>query len=248
MLFLRRIRKKMINTKKLTSYVAYAIGEIILVVLGILIAIQINDWNRERELKQEELESYQLIIADLKRDSVQFNIYRHAYNRYMDTYFEMNKISQGAGSFQEVFPDFIVSNVEFSPATQNNHQATIEKLRNDSIRARINSYFQQLSRVHHAREEFNRLIEEESRPYFIKDQQILNNATVFDYEDRTFPPMKKASTVDTVQLRSTLSLPYSLAIISELRMSIGFYLLSLEASIKENHELIQELENSLEAY
>ena len=236
----------MINSKKLTSYLAYAIGEIILVVLGILIAIQINDWNRERELQQEELESYQLIIADLKRDSTLFVVYQRAYNSYMDTYFELNRIRNGQGSFKNILPDFIVSNAEFNPVTQSNHQSTIDKLRNVDIREQINDYFHNLNRVHHAKEEFNRLIEQESRPYFIKEHDILNNVTVFDYEDRTFPPAKGISTVDTIRLKRTLSLPYSLPLISELRMSIGFYLVSLERSISDNHKLIQDLENNLE--
>ncbi|WGK65860.1 DUF6090 family protein [Croceiramulus getboli] len=52
--FFRHIRQSMINQNRTRKYLLYAIGEIILVVIGILIALQINNWNEER--KQENLE------------------------------------------------------------------------------------------------------------------------------------------------------------------------------------------------
>ncbi len=42
----RRIRHKLILDNKKTQYLKYALGEIVLVVIGILIAIQINNWNQ----------------------------------------------------------------------------------------------------------------------------------------------------------------------------------------------------------
>ena len=59
--FFRRIRQKLLTENKFSKYLLYAIGEIILVVIGILIALQINNWNEDRKAKNEE----QRIIADL---------------------------------------------------------------------------------------------------------------------------------------------------------------------------------------
>jgi hypothetical protein len=50
----RNIRKNLLAEGKTTKYFKYAIGEIILVVIGILIALSINNWNQERILKIEE--------------------------------------------------------------------------------------------------------------------------------------------------------------------------------------------------
>lgn len=47
--FFRRIRHKLLAEGKLRRYLIYAIGEIILVVIGILIAVQINNWNENRK-------------------------------------------------------------------------------------------------------------------------------------------------------------------------------------------------------
>lgn len=55
MLFLlRKIRKSFFQPGKLRTYVAYALGEIVLIVVGILIAVQIGDWNEGRNNRQEE--------------------------------------------------------------------------------------------------------------------------------------------------------------------------------------------------
>ena len=46
--FFRKIRQKMLTENKFSKYLIYAIGEIILVVIGILIALSINTWNERR--------------------------------------------------------------------------------------------------------------------------------------------------------------------------------------------------------
>lgn len=50
----RKIRKQLANDNKPLKYMRYAFGEIILVVIGILIALQINSWNKDRIAKMEE--------------------------------------------------------------------------------------------------------------------------------------------------------------------------------------------------
>ena len=50
--FFRRIRKRLLTESKIGKYLLYALGEIILVVIGILIALQINNWNEQRKLDE----------------------------------------------------------------------------------------------------------------------------------------------------------------------------------------------------
>lgn len=51
--FFRKIRQRLISENKFSKYLIYAIGEIILVVIGILIALQVNNWNEERKAHNE---------------------------------------------------------------------------------------------------------------------------------------------------------------------------------------------------
>ena len=52
--FFRRLRKKLLAEGNLRRYVVYAVGEIFLVMVGILLALQVNNWNQHRLLKQQE--------------------------------------------------------------------------------------------------------------------------------------------------------------------------------------------------
>ncbi|OIQ36704.1 MAG: hypothetical protein BM563_10335 [Bacteroidetes bacterium MedPE-SWsnd-G1] len=64
--FFRRIRQQLLNEGKTGRYFKYAFGEIILVVLGILIALQINNWNERRMSKAMEELLYDQILKELK--------------------------------------------------------------------------------------------------------------------------------------------------------------------------------------
>jgi len=61
--FFRRIRQALLRDNKFSKYLLYAIGEIALVMIGILLALQVNNWNQEKQLKKQELE----ILQDLKK-------------------------------------------------------------------------------------------------------------------------------------------------------------------------------------
>ena len=66
----RKIREEILTDRTTRRYGSYAIGELILVVLGILIALQINNWNEER-IEQRQIADYaHALIRDLERDVV----------------------------------------------------------------------------------------------------------------------------------------------------------------------------------
>ncbi len=60
--FFRRIRQRLLTENKFSKYLLYAIGEIILVVIGILIALQINNLNEQHKINVQEL----TILKELK--------------------------------------------------------------------------------------------------------------------------------------------------------------------------------------
>lgn len=67
----------------LKNYLIYAVGEILLVMIGILLALQVNNWNNERV--NRELEQYYLnrILEDLTADSVLLERMQRAWNRQL---------------------------------------------------------------------------------------------------------------------------------------------------------------------
>lgn len=62
--FFRRIRQRLLSESKFRKYLIYAIGEIILVVIGILIALQVSNWNQQREAGEKE----QLLLEALHNE------------------------------------------------------------------------------------------------------------------------------------------------------------------------------------
>ncbi len=71
--FFRKIRQNLLLENKTGKYFKYAIGEIILVVIGILIALQINNWNetkKEQAITNKYLSGF---VSDLKKDRTQLD-------------------------------------------------------------------------------------------------------------------------------------------------------------------------------
>jgi len=68
--FFRKIRQKLLQQNKVGSYFQYAIGEIFLVVVGILIALSINNWNEARKHKITELAFVKSLVKDLNEDLI----------------------------------------------------------------------------------------------------------------------------------------------------------------------------------
>jgi hypothetical protein len=71
--FFRKIRQKMLTENKFSKYLIYAIGEILLVVIGIYIAIQFNNWNVANQNKAVTSNNIELLITSLEKDSVVFS-------------------------------------------------------------------------------------------------------------------------------------------------------------------------------
>lgn len=71
--FFRKIREKLLIEGKVKSYLLYAIGEILLVVVGILIAFQIDNWNEDRVKRTQEFKVLTQIRSDLQKNSLEIN-------------------------------------------------------------------------------------------------------------------------------------------------------------------------------
>lgn len=72
--FFRKIRQNLLNEGKTSRYIKYAIGEIILVVIGILIAVKINNWNTDQSHKKEERFYLQKLKRNIEQDTIYLNI------------------------------------------------------------------------------------------------------------------------------------------------------------------------------
>lgn len=69
--FFRKLRRQLIKEGNTTHYLKYAIGEIVLVVVGILIALSINNWNHDRIEKIAENKYYENLKGELAEDKTE---------------------------------------------------------------------------------------------------------------------------------------------------------------------------------
>jgi hypothetical protein len=60
----RSIRQKLFNEGKLVRYIGYAVGEIALIMIGIMLALELNNWNEDQKA-QVEFDEY---VVQLKED------------------------------------------------------------------------------------------------------------------------------------------------------------------------------------
>ncbi|MCW5516479.1 DUF6090 family protein [Muriicola sp. Z0-33] len=71
--FFRQIRQRLLTDNKFSKYLLYAVGEILLVVIGILIALQVNNWNQEKQEHIDELKFLSRLREDIMVDNAYYN-------------------------------------------------------------------------------------------------------------------------------------------------------------------------------
>lgn len=127
--FFRKIRQNLLSEGKTEKYFKYAIGEIILVVIGILIALQINNWNEKRKQQVKTQNYYQQLLEDLHKDKnfatitiKKFEKQREAFQDYL------KKFDDSKLSVKEMYQELLKLNIESFALHFNT--STIESLQN----------------------------------------------------------------------------------------------------------------------
>tara|TARA_A100000171_G_scaffold51005_1_gene63938 strand:+ start:2545 stop:2940 length:396 start_codon:yes stop_codon:yes gene_type:complete len=72
--FFRKVRQKLLTENNFSKYLIYAIGEIILVVIGILIALQVNNWNTERTRDNDTSKLMSRILIESEQNQGELKI------------------------------------------------------------------------------------------------------------------------------------------------------------------------------
>lgn len=147
--FFRKIRQRLLNDFKFNQYLLYAIGEILLVVFGILIAFQIDAWNKQREQSKEEQRILHNLKTDLLNDIAQLDInIQSSLDRQANTDTLLTILAEPrehtVGRFLAlVYPLFYESHFEVNSGTFDESLAsgTIKYIKNDSLRQEIFEYY-----------------------------------------------------------------------------------------------------------
>lgn len=171
--FLRRIRQKLLQKGKVINYLKYAIGEIFLVVIGILIAIQLNNWNNERARSSENKLLMENLIADLIQDTTRLQIITSIDTEYSSlksaiencnqalamTYEKFNLDSAGKYLSKGINAGEPLINTETNVYEQLKQTGRLYSFTSDSLRRKIITYYTRASREALYNETNNQIIQ-----------------------------------------------------------------------------------------
>ena len=90
--FFRKIRQKLLSQNRVTQYLTYAIGEVALVMIGILLALQVNNWNETRKQKETTNSIYFIVKEDLINDISEIDSFLKYYEEIKSEYNETKNL------------------------------------------------------------------------------------------------------------------------------------------------------------
>ena len=194
--FFRKIRYDLMEKNKTGKYFKYAIGEITLVVIGILIALQINNWNEQRKTRNSEISYIHSIINDLKGDSetIRF-IVENTKEKIANNELLMSQL-RSFDTITDSRPLFTLmrDNVGFVDFKAQDHtietlknSGNIEILNSEFIRTGLQSYYDTVEVIYIQQNLMNKSTTESNRANFFNylecDKGIINNIKV-PFDDR----------------------------------------------------------------
>lgn len=268
--FFRNIRQSLLNEDKTRRYLKYAIGEIILVVIGILVALQINNWNEQRKRIQLE----KVLLGQLKEEMLVV---------YGDIYGDYEILLQGNKSHFHIL-DFLNDSIPYNDSlTFDFHfikmdeyiypkeavyerikQEGLDIIRNDTIRSIIQDLYEASFPRLSKNNSFNPNISEVFDSYYLEHFKLNTNYKLqfireFEndsvggkiFQREIFYP--REATIDGVKRKFTIG--YTPLNIEELKMDTKFKILLDQTSKYRNYKrfryqsvkvLIKELINLID--
>ena len=179
----RKTRQKLISENNMGKYFKYALGEIILVMIGILLALQVNNWNEDRKDRIKEKAILKELHKDFKKNLQQFNNITNVHTKSLrgSTQFKKYinhpnpiKVKDSIGKYY-----FLAFNgVSFNPSN-----GIVESLissgeykliKNDTLRNYLISWKDALQDYIEEEEVSNKFWSEKIEPFLIEDGDLVN--------------------------------------------------------------------------
>ena len=187
--FFRKIRQNLLSEDRTGKYLKYAIGEIVLVVIGILIALQLNNYNdslNQNDLEQKALHNLKLDfvynqnelnksieeLITIKKNS--FIILNYTGNKYQTT-FDIDSLLQTVGSVPKFYPQngFLLDLI---------NSGKLGVLKNDDLRNKLSSWLPTLETLKDREKSVVEFSDDFIR-YIIKNGSWLNSDEATSDED-----------------------------------------------------------------
>ncbi|KPM32940.1 Hypothetical protein I595_1367 [Croceitalea dokdonensis DOKDO 023] len=176
--FFRQIRQNLLSDGKTGKYFKYAIGEIILVVIGILIALQINNWNEHLKGKKSAETQLRQLSQNVSGDLILLNSLKTIVTGTLRSCHKLSEQFQLIEPFDSLTTSYIIDNIfernfygntsAFTKLNQSDEFSILPKtLQND-----ITHYYNLLNRVKEREEISNTFIKKDYEPYYFDNYSI----------------------------------------------------------------------------
>jgi len=242
--FFRKIRQNLIKENKVGNYLKYAIGEILLVVIGILIALQINNANEAHKAKRSEQVVLKNLVQDLRADSL-------AFSDNLATLIEINNLHQVLyeigvrGMDLEIEdPNLIRKLIYYNPIAIKNDPFVTDKISNEAIRKEINTYSRYLIDLDFTYSEYAGLLENRIR-VFLADKKVHHLSNYFGSRDNSIKGGVPLEFVDKEGLNLLSKSPEFQQLLLEASIKTKNTGANIEIVLAQNQKLKELIQNEL---
>lgn len=195
--FFRHIRQKLLSQNRVTRYLVYALGEIFLVVIGILIALQVNNWNENRKTLKKEQASLIKIAQNLEEDIELLQKIIHEDSIIFENLSKISEQIMGANSIDDLnlygsdrfrVELFYPNQTAFENLLSSGQ---IEIIQNDSLTQRIQLYYRSIKIIQEGTDFSLRNYSRDIEKFFmefdhVRDHPNLKKKAIAAYRDDPF--------------------------------------------------------------
>jgi hypothetical protein len=252
--FFRKIRQQLAYDNNVSKYTRYALGEIVLVVIGILVALGINNWNENRKNKHAERIVLNNIFKNLGIDSIQFNYYEKQYEQIDNLHIELYKFgikNENIDSISE--PALIRRTLYFKQLIGSDFKENIYNINNTKIKEAITSYTSSINDMENVYWiELAPLINERLKPY-LAQEELYNTKNWFElknrtFKDYTFEEIKGKNILDKNKFLALTKTKKFQQILFEVNVKWSDFYTRLKTAIEENKNLRKLIKSELKNY
>ena len=252
--FFRKIRYNLMSENKTGKYFKYAIGEIILVVIGILIALGINNWNENRKSKLVEKDVLNNIYENLGVDSTQFDYYKNQYKQIDNLHLDLYRYGMKNETIDSISePILIRRSLYFKLLINSDFKENLYTINNQKIKKEFVSYIGSINDMETTYKiELLPLINERLKPY-LAEQELYNAENWFELSKRTiqndtFEEITGKNILDKDKLLALAKTKKFQQILFEVNAKWNDFYTRLQTVITENNDLRKLIKSELKDY
>jgi len=186
--FFRQIRQSLLSEGKTGKYLKYAFGEIILVMIGILLALQVNNWNENRKAVKAQKRLLINLYEDLGSDSIFLEDNRQSLLRIIKTQRQIQAVRKGQLKSTDInSPQSIRGSFRNSSITKENHPDIATKVFNETLKEEIRAYYRLITSLENSYYQYDNVVKQTIRPYLAKNL-VLNPDFLFENQNQSDNP------------------------------------------------------------